>query len=95
MKKGLIIRHLVLPGHFENSKGVLKSIKEIVGPDAIVSLMSQYCPVYKAIGHDKLGQKLTMDEYDAVYDYFFELGLENGYMQDFESATEDYIPDFK
>ena len=95
MKKGLIIRHLVLPGHVENSKGVLKSIKEIVGTDAIVSLMSQYCPVYKAIGHEKLGHKLKADEYDDVCDYLLELGFEDGYVQDFESATEDYIPDFQ
>ena len=94
MKKGLIIRHLVLPGHVENSKGVLKSIKDVAGTDAIVSLMSQYCPVYKAIGHDKLGHKLAVKEYDEVCDYLLELGFEDGYVQDFESATEDYIPNF-
>ena len=95
MRKGLIIRHLVLPGHVENSKNVLNSIKEIIGTGAIVSLMSQYCPVYKAIGHQKLGHKLEADEYDEVCDYFLELGFEDGYVQDFESATEEYIPIFR
>lgn len=95
MKRGLIIRHLVLPGHKENSIGVLKSIKQIIGTDVLVSLMSQYCPIYKAVDHSILSRKLNHSEYDEVCDFFISLGFKDGFMQDFDSATEEYIPGFK
>jgi putative pyruvate formate lyase activating enzyme len=95
MVSGLIVRHLVLPAQVENSKGVLRLIKEIIGTDTIISLMSQYCPVYKALEHKTLNRQITHDEYNQVYDYFLALGFENGYAQDKDSATEEYIPGFK
>ena len=95
MQKGLIIRHLALPGHVENSKGVLRAIKDAVGTSTMVSLMSQYCPIYKAVSHKVLGRKIDPDEYSDIYEYFLGLGFQNGYAQDFDSATEEYIPEFK
>ncbi|MEI6093568.1 MAG: radical SAM protein, partial [bacterium] len=95
MKSGLIIRHLVLPGHVENSKGVLRAIKQINGTGTLVSLMSQYCPIYKALDHKVLSRKLSHSDYDEVCDFFIELDFNDGYVQDFDSATEEYIPDFK
>ncbi|MCX6113340.1 MAG: radical SAM protein [Proteobacteria bacterium] len=94
MQKGLIIRHLILPDQVENSKKVLRAIKETIGVNVLVSLMSQYCPVFKANEHNELGRKITPDEYHEVYDYFLSLGFEDGYTQDFGSATEYYIPAF-
>ena len=92
MKKGVIIRHLVLPNHTKNSIGVLDIIKEKF-PDTPISLMGQYVPVHKAIEHKKLGRKITAREYKKVEDYMIELGLE-GFSQELSSASEDFIPDW-
>ncbi len=94
MLKGLIIRHLVLPGAIKNSIDVLKSIKEAIGTDVYVSLMSQYCPTHDAEGYGELARKLKADEYDEVCDVFSELGFNKGFLQELSSATEEYIPNF-
>lgn len=92
MKKGVIIRHLVLPNHTKNSMGVLDIIKENF-PDKPVSLMGQYVPVYKAVGHKKLGRKITTREYKKVTDYMIRLEID-GFTQELSSADEDFIPDW-
>lgn len=94
LKKGLIIRHLVLPNHIRNSKMVLKWIKKNISNDVIVSIMSQYFPTYKAEETDDINRKLTLEEYKEIENYVYELEL-NGYMQDLEDNEEQYVPDFK
>ena len=94
MVKGLIVRHLVLPGCIEDSKCVLDWIKNNLGANTIVSVMNQYVPYYKAKNHKQLGRKVTAREYSAVCDYALNLGFENGYFQSGESACESYIPNF-
>ena len=91
---GLIIRHLVLPGHVENSKKILRFIAEELSPRVHVSLMSQYYPVYKAIGHTVLGRELFKDEYQEIIDEMDRLGLFKGWIQNLESSSY-YLPDFK
>lgn len=92
MQKGLMIRHLVLPNNIENSKQVLKWIKENIDNNVYVSIMAQYFPTYKAKNVDELGRKLTQLEYEEIENYLYELDLENGYIQELGEHEEEYVP---
>lgn len=92
--KGVIVRHLVLPWLKDDSKKILWWIRENLGDNVYVSLMSQYTPMYKAVEMKKLNRKITTYEYNSVIDYFFEIGLKNGYMQSRISAKSSYTPEF-
>lgn len=94
LKKGIIIRHLVLPNNIENSKGVLKCIKDNMPDDITVSLMAQYFPTYKANENKEINRKLTKEEYEEIENYLYELGIENGYLQDLGENEEQYVPRF-
>jgi putative pyruvate formate lyase activating enzyme len=94
MQKGLIIRHLLLPGLKEDSKKVLLWIKEKLPIEIPVSLMTQYTPVYRALSCKELNRRITRREYEEMMDYFFEIGLENGYIQERSSADSKYTPEF-
>lgn len=93
MKKGLMIRHLILPNNIENSKKVLKWIKENIDSNVYVSIMAQYFPTYKAKDVQGLNRKLTREEYEEVEDYLYNvLKLENGYIQELGEHEEEYVP---
>lgn len=94
IKKGLILRHLILPGYAVESIKILEWIKENLPGDVYVSLMSQYTPYYKASCHPEIGRRITRREYEKVLNRFIKLELENGYIQERGSAVEEYIPDF-
>lgn len=94
MKKGLIIRHLILPGNTKNSIDVLKWIKSEMPQGIMVSLMSQYTPCGNIAEFNELQRRITRREYDKVLNTLFELGLETGFVQDLSSAKEEYIPPF-
>ena len=94
MQKGIILRHLVLPGQYKDSTKILDWIKENLGENTFVSLMSQYTPMHQAKEIKALSRKLTTFEYDKVVDHFFEIGLKNGFMQKRSSATSEYTPAF-
>ena len=89
----LIIRHLVLPNHVENSLAALKMIAKECSTDVFVSLMSQYFPVYKAMDIKKINRAITTTEYNRVLDVLDELGFERGWTQLLES-NDYYQPDF-
>ena len=89
----LIIRHLVLPNHVDNSIKVLEQIAEKISTDVYISLMSQYFPVYKALGVSEINRMLTNKEYDVVLDKLDELGFERGWTQQLDS-NDYYQPDF-
>lgn len=91
-RRGLLVRHLVLPGQIENSKACLKFLAEL-NPDITISIMSQYSPQYKACDIPELNRTLTGEEYDEITDYALELGLENAFIQTPESQ-QTYLPDF-
>ena len=95
MQKGLMIRHLILPNQIENSKKVLKWIKENMNNNIYVSIMAQYFPTYKAKELDELNRKLTKEEYEEVENYLYELDLENGYIQELGEHAEEYVPKWK
>ncbi len=92
-EKGLIIRHLVLPGNVENSLNVLRDISDISGSVAI-SLMAQYWPSPAVKDHPALGRTLTSDEYESVKTELDNLGFYKGWVQELESNAE-YNPDFE
>lgn len=90
--KGIIIRHLVLPGAIENSLGVLREIASI-NPELTISLMNQYYPMHKANLFPELMRKVSRDEFNKVYRFALNIGLENGWVQE-EGSAEAFIPDF-
>ena len=94
IQKGLIIRHLVLPNHLQNSKHILKWIKENMPEDTYVSVMAQYFPTYKAKEDDLINRKLTKKEYKEIEEFLYTLDLKNGYMQELGEHEEEYVPDF-
>ncbi len=94
MTSGVLIRHLVLPELLEDSKKILKWIRENLGAETYVSLMCQYTPLYQAVSHEEINRTLEDWEYDLITDYFFKIGLENGFVQEHSAAAGDYVPDF-
>lgn len=93
IQSGVVVRHLILPGRVEESKAVLDWIAAEL-PGAWVSLMAQYVPMGNVRGVDELERRLTQEEYDAVVEHLFDLGLEEGFVQELSSAEEKYIPSF-
>jgi putative pyruvate formate lyase activating enzyme len=94
IKKGVIVRHLVLPNHIQNSKHILKWLKENVENKAYVSVMAQYFPTYKAKEDKYLNRKLTKKEYKEIENYLYTLNIENGYIQELGEHEEEYVPNF-
>ena len=94
MKKGLMIRHLVLPNNIENSKQVLKWIKDNLDNNIYVSVMAQYFPTYLAKGDETINRKLTKKEYEEIENYLYSLDLDNGYIQELGEHEEEYVPKF-
>ena len=92
MKKGLMIRHLILPNEVQNSKKVLKWVKENIDSNVYVSIMAQYFPTYKAKEIPEIARKITKEEYEKVENYLYELDLENGYIQELGEHEEEYVP---
>ncbi|MCL2461309.1 MAG: radical SAM protein, partial [Defluviitaleaceae bacterium] len=92
-QKGLILRHLVMPGLRRDSMRILDWVKANV-PQATVSLMRQYVPRHRAAEFREIDRKVTSFEYQSVIDYFFEIGLSKAFMQDGRAASEECIPDF-
>ncbi len=93
IQRGLIIRHLVLPGEVANSKAVLRFIAERLSPDVHISLMSQYHPNCRVQDHPKLRRTLRPEEYEEVLDEFDRLGFHRGWVQEL-SSHDHYRPDF-
>lgn len=93
IRRGTIIRHLILPGCAEESIEIVSYIKEHF-PDAWVSLMAQYLPFGSVEGVDELNRRLTQEEYERVADHLCETGIENGFIQELSSSDESYIPKF-
>ncbi|SFW52349.1 radical SAM protein [Selenomonas ruminantium] len=94
MTRGVLVRHMVLPGHRHESMELMKWLWENFGRTIQVSLMNQYTPLYKASEHKKINRRLTTFEYESVVDYVLDLGMENVYVQERRSASEEYVPDF-
>lgn len=94
MQKGLIIRHLVLPGNISQAIGVLDWVKANLPEDTVVSLMSQYTPCGKAGEYPTINRRLSEREYDIVLNHAEKTGLENIFIQEPEASSTEYIPPF-
>lgn len=95
MQRGVIVRHLVLPGHAEESKEIVRYLYETYGDRIYLSLMNQYTPM-PGIGlhFPELARTVRPKEYDEVVDYAIDLGVENGFIQEGETAKDSFIPEF-
>lgn len=94
IRKGTIVRHLILPGHTKNSIEVLEYLHKTYGNRIFISVMNQFTPVWKQERYPELNRKVTRREYEKVLDKAIELGIENGYFQEGETAKESFIPAF-
>ena len=94
MTKGVIIRHLILPNHVQNSKNILKWIKDNLPHNTYVSVMAQYFPTNKAKSIEGINRKINTKEYKEIENYLYTLGLDEGYMQDLGEHEEEYVPNF-
>lgn len=93
LKKGLIVRVLILPGHIDDAKNIIKYLYKTFGDNIIISIMNQYTPVNKC-KYDNLNRKVTDEEYNEVIDYAAELGIFNAFVQEGDAALESFIPNF-
>jgi putative pyruvate formate lyase activating enzyme len=91
-ERGLLVRHLVLPGGVDNSRRCLDLLADL-SPRIHVSIMSQYSPQYRAHEYPEIARPITRTEYDAVVHHAMELGLENAFIQEM-SSRKDLLPDF-
>jgi len=92
--KGLLIRHLVLPGGLAGSEKIIRWIKDILGADTYISLMSQYCPLHEADACPPLKRRVRQDEYDRLITLLLDNGFENVFIQELDSAPL-FVPDFQ
>ena len=93
LKRGLIVRVLILPGHLEDAKNILRYLYQTYKDDIFISIMNQYTPVNPCL-YNNLNRKLTQEEYDEVIKYALELGITNAFIQEEGTAEESFIPCF-
>lgn len=94
MKKGVIVRHLMLPGYLEDSKNIIKYLYETFKDHIYISIMSQYTPLQSVSRFPEINKKIDEEEYADLVDYAINLGVENGFIQEGGTASESFIPDF-
>lgn len=94
MKQGVIVRHLILPGYLEDSKSIINYLYKTFNDHIYISIMNQYTPLENVLAYPEINRKITEKEYDELVDYAISLGVENGFIQDGETASESFIPDF-
>ena len=93
LKKGLIVRVLILPDHIDDAKNIINYLYKTFGDSIIISIMNQFTPVNKC-KYDNLNRKVTDEEYNEVIDFAAELGIVNAFVQEGDAAEESFIPDF-
>ena len=94
MIKGIIVRHLMLPGLLFDSKKVIDCIYSTFGDNVYISIMNQYTPMFKALEYKEISKPLNPKMYDSLISYAAELGITNAFIQDTGSSTTDFVPDF-
>ena len=92
--RGTIVRHLTLPGCMEDSMQILKYLHETYGDTIYISIMNQFTPLSNLEKYPELNRKITDEEYEALVDYAIEIGIENGFIQEGDTAEESFIPAF-
>ena len=94
MKKGVIVRHLVLPGCTADSKKVISYLYHTYGDRIYISIMNQFTPVCELSFFPELNRRITAREYEKIVDYALDIGVENGFIQEGNTAEESFIPEF-
>lgn len=94
MLKGVIVRHLLLPGCEEDSRYLLHYLHQTYKNDIYVSIMNQYTPMPQAASIPSLNRKISSEEYERIVDYAIRIGIENGFIQEGDTASESFIPAF-
>lgn len=94
MTRGVIVRHLLLPGCLEDSKRVIRYLLDTYGEQIFISIMNQYTPLPHVSEYPELNRKVSAEEYEELIDYALERGIENGFVQEGEAAKESFIPEF-
>ena len=94
MKKGVIVRHLLLPNHLEDSKKIIKYLHDTYNKDIYISIMNQYTPIKKFDKYPELNRTLTDKEYDELVNYACDLNITQAFIQEGETCKESFIPDF-
>ena len=94
MKRGIIVRHLLLPGQMQNAKDVVEYVYKTYGNQVFLSLMNQYTPLPQVEAFPEINRCITEEEYDELVDFAIDIGVENGFIQEGETAKESFIPEF-
>ena len=94
MTKGLIIRHLMLPGLLFDSKKVIDTIYSLFGDNVYISIMNQYTPMFNAFKYKELSKSLNPKLYDSLIDYAASIGVKNAFIQESGSNTDEFVPSF-
>lgn len=94
LQKGVIVRHMTLPGYLEDSKRIIRYLYDTYGDTIYISILSQYTPLPQAEAYSEINRRITDEEYEELVDYAIEIGVENGFIQEGETATESFIPEF-
>lgn len=93
INKGVIVRHLMLPGNKDDSKRIIAYLYETYGDDIFISIMNQYTPL-RELEYEELNDVVDDRDYDEVIDYAYDLGIRNAYVQEGGTQRESFIPDF-
>jgi putative pyruvate formate lyase activating enzyme len=94
MNKGVIVRHLTLPGYLTDSKNIIKYLYDTFGDTIFISIMNQYTPISTLGDYPELNRRISEEEYNELVEYAINLGVENGFIQEGETASESFIPEF-
>lgn len=94
MKKGVIVRHLALPGYLKDSKRIIEYLYKTYGDKIYISIMNQYTPLAHVEKYPEINRTITESEYEELVDFAIGLGIENGFIQEEETASESFIPEF-
>jgi len=94
MKKGVIVRHLTLPGYLNDSKNIIRYLYEAFGDKIYISILNQYTPLPLVQNYPEINRTITEAEYNELIDYAIDLGVENGFIQEGETASDSFIPEF-
>ena len=94
MRKGVIVRHLLLPGYLSDSKKIIQYLYNTYGDTIYISIMNQYTPLSGVSAYPSLNQRIKEEDYEELINYAIELGVENGFIQEGETASESFIPEF-
>ncbi len=94
MKKGVVVRHLLLPKHIDDSKKVIKYLYDTYKDNIYISIMNQFTPVRKIDKYKELNETIEDSEYDELINYALDIGIEKAFIQEGETCKESFIPDF-